>query len=133
MTQLLIVSSFIFLTNSLSTYYFEYYNYSFLFGSLTITSIIYHYNTNIYTNLMDKICIIGIVVYGGHLLYKKTNNENKFYVGCIIFLFLTSIYLYYYGYCTNNYCYHPDKCIGNKYHCALHCISSIAHHMITFL
>jgi hypothetical protein len=73
MTQLLIASSFIFLTNSIATLYFEYYIYSVLFGSLTITSIIFHYNTNIYTNLMDKIFIIGIVFYGGHLLYKKTN------------------------------------------------------------
>ena len=133
MTNLLIASSFIFLTNSIATFYFNYYNYSLLFSGLTCSSIFFHYHTTIYTNVLDKIFIAGVVYHGGELLYKKTNEENQLYVGCIVITFVVSIFLFYYGYCTDNYCYHPDKCIGDKYHCAVHCISSLGHHMITFL
>ena len=66
-----------------------------------------------YTNLLDKIFIIGIIGYGGNVLYKKINEENKIYVGSIIITFLLSIFLFYYGYCTNNYCFNPNKCIGD--------------------
>ena len=133
MSKLLVISSYIFLTNSIASLYCEYYIYSFLFACLTRTSILFHSNPTIYTNLLDKIFIIGIVGYGGNVLYKKINDENKIYVGCSISTFLLSIFLFYYGYCTNNYCFNPNKCIGDKYHCALHVISSLGHHMIIFL
>jgi hypothetical protein len=133
MTKLLIASSFIFLSNSMVTLYFNYYNYSLFFLGLHFSSILFHYHTTIYTNLFDKIFIVGIVYHGGELLYKKTNQENQLYVGCITSSFLITIFLFYYGYCTNNYCYHPDKRIGDNYHCAVHIITSLGHHMITFL
>ena len=80
MTQLLIASSFIFLTNSIATLYFEYYIYSVLFGCLTITSIIFHYNTNIYTNLMDKIFIIGNRgMFGSYFTFYLKKKKIKFY------------------------------------------------------
>jgi len=82
---------------------------------------------------MDKIFILAIVLYGGHLLYKKTNINNQYQVFLIILTFLTSIFLFYYGYCVNQYCYHPDKCISNRYHCMLHILSSLGHHWIIFL
>lgn len=65
--SILIFSSFIFITNVLSTLYKNYYIYSFLFVCLTITSITFHYNTNIYTNILDKIFVLAIVLYGGYV------------------------------------------------------------------
>jgi ABC-type multidrug transport system fused ATPase/permease subunit len=130
---LLIVSSLIFITNSLSAYYKNYFFYSILFFCLTITSVIFHYHTTLYTKIIDKIFILAIVLYGGHLLYKKTNINNQYQVFLIILTFLTSIFLFYYGYCVNEYCYHPDKCISNRYHCMLHILSSLGHHLIIFL
>uniref|UniRef100_A0A6C0BA44 Uncharacterized protein n=1 Tax=viral metagenome TaxID=1070528 RepID=A0A6C0BA44_9ZZZZ len=132
---LLLFSSFIFLTNVLTTFYKKYYIYCFLFFGLTITSIIFHYHTNIYTNLLDKLFILSVVFYGGYLLYNKskTDNQNQIYISLIVITFLLCIFLFFYGYYSNTYCYHPDKYIGNKYHCMLHLISSIGHHFITFL
>ena len=46
-TKINIISSFVFLTNALVAYLFDYKLYSFLFFMLWITSIIYHTNKNI--------------------------------------------------------------------------------------
>ena len=40
-------------------------------------------------------------------------------------------FLFFYGYCTNQYCYDPQY--GNHYHCLLHGISSLGHHGILLL
>ena len=131
--SILILSSFIFITNVLATYYKKYYIYSFLFACLTITSIIFHSNNNIYTNIIDKIFILAIVLYGGNMLYKKTTSDNHFNVFIIIFTFLCCVFFFFYGYCVKDYCYNPDICVGNNYHCMLHIIGSLGHHLITFL
>ncbi len=130
---LLVFSSFIFTTNRLTTCYKKYYIYCFLFFFLTITSLIFHYNTNIYTNILDKTAILSIVSYGGYLLYNKTTTANQNQIVLIVATFLLCIFLFFYGYFFNVYCYHPDKCVGNNYHVALHIISSLGHHLITFL
>jgi len=130
---ILIVSSFIFITNAASTFYKKYYIYCLLFICLTITSLIFHYNTNIYTNILDKIFILAIVSYGGYILYNKSTPTNQIRVLLIITTFLSVIFLFFYGYCVKDYCYHPDKCVGDNYHCVLHIVSSLGHHLITFL
>ena len=104
-----------------------------LFFCLTITSLIFHYNTNIYTNILDKIFVLAIVFYGGYLLYNKITIYNQIHVLLILITFMCCIYLFIYGYWVNDYCYHPDKCVGDNYHCLLHIISSFGHHLITFL
>ena len=131
--SILIFSSFIFITNVLSTLYKNYYIYSFLFVCLTITSITFHYNTNIYTNILDKIFVLAIVLYGGYVLYNKTTTDNQISVFLIVMSFLFCIFFFYYGYYVKDYCYNPDKCVGDNYHCILHIISSFGHHLITFL
>lgn len=132
---LLLFSSFIFITNVFTTFHKKYYIYCFLFFGLTITSLLFHYYTNIYTNLLDKLFILSVVFYGGYLLYSKSkiDNQNLLHILFIVITFLLCIFLFFYGYYSNNYCYHPDKYVGNKYHCILHVISSIGHHLITFL
>jgi len=130
---ILVLSSLIYITNFISTLYKKYYLYCILFFCLTITSVIVHSNTNIYTTLIDKIFVLSIVLCGGHILYNKLPTDNTIQVLLIVITFLLCIYLYYYGYFSNNYCYHPDKCIGDKYHGLLHLVSSFGHHLITFL
>jgi len=131
--SLLLVSSLFFITNALSTFYKQYYIYCILFCCLTVTSLNFHYNPNIYTNIIDKVFIFAIVLYGGYILYNKTTIDNQIHVLLIVITFLMCIFLFFYGYIINKYCYHPDKCVGDKYHCALHIISSVGHHLIAFL
>ena len=102
---------------------------------MTFSSIIFHLTYNIYTNIIDKICILFIVLYGGNIFYRKLYNDVKkyFYILLIILSFLVSIFLFFYGYFINQYCYDKEKNIGNICHFILHCLSSIGHHFIIFL
>ena len=130
---LLMYSSLIFITNVVTAFYKKYYIYSFLFLCLTITSLIFHYNNNIYTNILDKIFVFAVVFYGGNMLYHKTTTDNQISVLLIVITFISCIFLFIYGYYVKDYCYHPDKHVANKYHSILHIISSLGHHLITFL
>lgn len=51
----------------------------------------------------------------------------------IIICFLLVLLFYIYGFFTKKFCYNINKCIGDKYHCLLHFISSFGHHLIIFL
>ena len=128
--NILVLSSLIFITNVINAFIYKQYVYSYLFIFLTITSLIYHSNTNKYTNILDKIGIFLIISYGTYNLHNNFH-INKFIIVSIIFiLFLLTIFLYVYGYHTKQFCFNGEICIGNKYHCFLHCISSLAHHLI---
>jgi hypothetical protein len=133
--SILCYSCLVFITNAIAAFFKEYYLYSFLFFILTITSLIFHSNNNIYTNVIDKIAILSIVLYGSYILYNKTllENRSKIRIFVIITTFLLTLFLFFYGYCNNCYCYNEDKCIGDKYHSLLHLISSIGHHFIIYL
>jgi hypothetical protein len=131
--HLLIFTSFIFLTNVLSAGICQHYLYSFLFALLTLTSVVYHWTRNIYTNILDKIGIFLVVFYGTYNLHKKTHAYKFVFVTLVVFLFLVTNMLYIYGYFTKQFCFHRKLCIGNKYHSLVHCISSLAHHLIIFM
>jgi hypothetical protein len=131
--SILLFSSLIFITNIITTYYKEYNLYSFLFLILTITSVVVHSNDNIYTNLIDKFAVSCVVVYGAYILLNKANLERFANVFIIVALFLITIFLYVYGYFTKKYCFCNEISSAEKYHCALHIISSIGHHFIIFL
>ena len=131
--SVLVFSSFIFITNIISTFYKKYYLYSFIFFLLTLSSIIFHYNTNIYTSIIDKIIILAVILYGGNVLYNKSKKNNSINVLLIVTTFLFVIFLYCYGYIVNDYCFHPDKFVSDNYHSILHIISSLGHQLITFL
>lgn len=132
--NILFYSSMIFITNIAATIYKEYYIYTILFVCLTISSLFFHYPcNNIYVNIADKICITMVVLYGGFMLYNKITDDNALYVIAVVILFLLVNYLYFYGYCTNQYCFHPNKYMGDLSHALIHISSSIGHHFITFL
>ena len=132
---LLQISSLFFITNIISSVYYQQYIYSLLFSFLTMTSILFHSMPNLYTNIIDKCAIGSVVCYGGYVLYSKIRTIEVSYiqVSLIVSSFLMVIVLYLYGYCTNQYCYDKDVCVGDKYHCLLHTISSLGHHGILLL
>jgi len=128
-------SSLIFLSNVIIALKNKYIFYALLFILLIITSLIYHTKPNIYTNIIDKISICLIVIYGGYLFSKKCLKNNKKIIQkiTIIITFLTTIYLYTYGYYRKKYCFTKNTKIANLYHSLLHVISSIGHHLIIIL
>jgi len=113
--------------------------YAFLFGCLFLTSLIVHTNYNIYTNILDKMAIIAVVVYGGYVFFQKcllnefANLQQYILVLLIVMSFLATIFLYVYGFYYNKYCFTDDKNVANAYHSLLHLISSFGHHMIVLL
>jgi hypothetical protein len=130
-------SSIIFITNSILALYYNYLVYSLLFFILVITSLIVHSNMNIYALVIDKIAIFAIAFYGGYVFFEKckhiTSTSQIFLAIITLYTFLATIYLYYYGYINNTYCYHQDKCIANLYHSLLHIIASVGHNIIVIL
>jgi len=130
-------SSIVFITNSLIALYYNYLVYSLLFFILVITSLIVHSNMNIYALVIDKIAIFAIAFYGGYVFFEKckhiTSTSQIFLAIITVYTFLATIYLYYYGYMNNTYCYHEDICIGNLYHSLLHIIASVGHNIIIIL
>jgi hypothetical protein len=132
--NILFYSSLFFITNIYATLYKGYYMYALLFVLLTLSSLIYHYpNKNIYADAFDKLCITMVVIYGGFMLYEKTADDNILYILFVVFSFLLVNYLYFYGYCTEQYCFHPNKYIGDLSHAMIHIASSIGHHFIIFI
>ena len=137
-----ILSSFIFLTNVLAGLYFKQYLYAFLFLLLTLTSIIHHSSKTKLTNLLDKIALYCIIFYGGYKFYEHYTNTTKTsqfdiktitkYI-LIVTTFLSVVYLYSYGYLTNNYVFHSEYKTSQLYHCLMHIISSLGHHIIIAL
>lgn len=131
--NILLVSSLFFITNIATAFFNEYYLYSGLFCFLTISSLIYHSNNNIYTKIIDKIAIASIILYGSYILYNKINLNNLFNSAIIISAFLLCIYFYNYGFINKQYCFCDDLCVAQKYHFIMHIIVSIGHHLIIFL
>ena len=144
-TSIMIYSSFFFLMNSVTALLHEYYVYSSLFFILTVTSIVVHTHDNLYTNLIDKVAVSTIVVYGGYMLHSKLHGiesmqtcdeiQSGLGVGIVIVFiaFLFCVYVYVYGFLTDNYCFCHDKCVAHRFHFLMHVMSSIGHHAIIFL
>jgi len=98
-----------------------------------MTSLIFHNYDTVYTNFVDKIAILSVVIYGGYLLFQKMCAKHAFTCFLIILTFLLAIYLYIYGYMNKMYCFSEDSCEGSAYHSILHLISSLGHHLIIIL
>ena len=131
--NILFFSSLVFITNIITELFNGYYLYSFLFCILTTTSLIVHSNDNIYTNIIDKLSVSSIALYGGYILYTKLNTDKYLTFSIIVFTFLFTIYFYIYGYITEQFCFCNDKNLSKKYHMILHIVGSIGHHFIIFL
>jgi hypothetical protein len=128
-------SSFIFLTNVINNYFKNDFTYAIIFFCLFTTSIIFHYSNTFYSNMFDKISIIAVICYGGFVYYKKMINVTEInwihYVP--VLCFCLTIYLFLYGYMTDNYCFVNDYELANLYHSLLHIVSSVGHHAIVMI
>jgi hypothetical protein len=135
--NILVFSSLVFITNVISGIYNKKYIYALLFLFLIITSIIVHSVNNIYTNCSDKIVIGAIIVYGIYCLfnnfYKNKVKQNIIPIIFIIITFLFTGYLYTYGFCIKDYCFHPKTNFSRTYHMLLHFICCIGNHFVIFL
>lgn len=110
--------------------------YAGLFMTLFITSLFIHSDpSNIYKNLLDKLCIGFVVLYGAyrfHYSVQRSSNDTA-YITMIITTFILTLYLYIYGYIVRNFCFHPDEKIRNMYHAVMHCVGSMGHIMIMMM
>ena len=123
-------SSFIFLTNVIVFLFLGYTFYAFLFLCLWLTSIVYHSNRSTTNYILDKLSILGVVLYGGYLFLMKWDSISTTIALIIILTFLATIYLYSYGYARQIYCFDKNQERANLFHSGLHIISSIGHHLI---
>jgi len=139
-----VYSSLIFLTNIFLALYYDHYFYAFLFLCLTVTSLAHHSYNTVYTGIIDKISVYAVIFYGGYIFYNKyfkDINETKDFLNIkeilkpiiIVGTFLSVVFLYGYGYLTDNYSFHPSEPVSQMYHSLLHIISSIGHHFIISL
>jgi len=76
------LSPLIFIINIIFGFYYDYILYGLLFISLIITSILHHTYYTEFTNIIDKISILYVILYGSMLFYQKiyileTNLTNK--------------------------------------------------------
>ena len=131
--NLLVFSSLFFLVNVVVAFRYGYYFYSFLFFSLVITSVLFHTYKNIYIMVIDKLVIFMIVLYGSYMLYHKFRMDKLGLISLIVVTFLLTVFLFYYGYLTESYCYDPDVVIGTYYHCLVHVVGAFGHQMIMLL
>jgi hypothetical protein len=123
-------SSFIFLTNVILFLYLGYTFYAFLFLCLWLTSALYHSAPSTTNCILDKLSILGVVVYGGYLFFTKWDSTSIQMAIIIVVTFLTTIFLYGHGYKVQRYCFDKKKKRANRFHSGLHVISSIGHHFI---
>jgi hypothetical protein len=130
-------SSFVFLINVSIALYYGYYLYASLFLVLVITSLLYHSQYTILTNILDKIAIFVIVFYGGYIFYNKITSyilsKTIFEFKQIILTILSTIVLYYYGYLNTCLCFCDDQIEANLFHSFMHCVSALGHCCIVFL
>ena len=125
-----IVSSTVYLTNAAVAYYYNNLVHMIIAFVLVLTSWCYHYDiSNIYSKNIDKIVVNSYVLYGFYQIYlKKFSMQNMFSYLVILIAFSLSIFLYYYGSCTESFCLHPEY--GDWYHAIMHGISSVGQHGI---
>ena len=120
-------SSLIFTTNMIHAFIAGLYFYSLCFASLTITSLVVHTEYNIYTNIIDRVAIASIILYGGYRMWSKIDGTHR--TSVLLFLcvltFVASVGLYIYKQSMTD-----DATI---YHEMMHYICSIGHHIILLL
>jgi hypothetical protein len=126
-------SSVIFATNSIIAYLQGYIVYASLFACLTVSSLLHHYNPSIVTEIFDKLVICSIVLWGAYVLWKKYTPEKIAYSAVIVLTFLACVYLYTYGWFSEQYVFDPDQTLSRQYHVLMHLIGSIGHHCIVLL
>jgi hypothetical protein len=133
-----VYSSFVFMCNVLVAFYFGYYLYATLFFVLLLTSILYHCQNTSITNLLDKVAVCSVVLYGGYVFYKKLQLgiigiKSTILSFLIVMTFFSTAIMYYYGYLNNCLCFCEDPVKANLFHSFMHFIVSFGHCCVCFL
>jgi len=130
--SILFWSALVFVTNMIHGFVAGLYLYSFLFASLTISSLVVHTEYNWLTNSIDKIMIGSIVLYGGYRMWTRRNTSIRtILLLAICFLtFFFCVWVYVYGCFAGKYCFSKN---GDNWHAGMHCIGSFGHHIIMLL
>jgi len=138
--KLCFYSNFIFLTNVVIAIYYKYYAYAAVFMFLTMSSLYHHSHYTEVTRIVDKVAVYLVAFYGGYLFYSKLRNHTEPMTTkqmtlsfLILFTFLSTIVLYYYGYMTNSFCYCEDSSTAEYFHAFMHCVGSVGHLCIAVL
>jgi len=125
------ITSFIYLTNSVVSFYMGYYTYSLLLLFLSSSSILYRLIPLPSTYLLDRACVYAVIGCGAYIFYVKSYTFTPGTTLFIISTFIATIYLFTYGYMTKTMCFHTDEKRAKNYQSLLHIISSIGHHCIS--
>jgi hypothetical protein len=112
--------------------FFNWLNGEFMYGLLFLllfaTSIFFYTYNDLVPFLLDQMAIFMVIFYGFILFMVKKKTVLSSLL--ILSTFLTTLYLYLYGYITDSYCYGIYE---EEWHSALHLISSIGHLAILFM
>jgi hypothetical protein len=121
-------SSFVFLINTFFCFLRNKFLYGMLFLVLFSTSVFFYTYNDLIPFLLDKITILMVVLYGG--IYFLMKKKRLIHSLIAIFTFFMTIFLFYYGYLTENYCYGE---YSDFYHSFLHILSSVGHLAVLFM
>ena len=133
-TDITLYTSFLFLINTILAFFYNQILYSILFFFLFITSVLYRtLNRTEIVFMIDKFAILLVTIYGGYVFFYKFNKVSSYSSSFIISTFLLTVFLFYYGYLTDTFCYDPEPTYASRYHCLLHLISCIGHNLIIVL
>jgi hypothetical protein len=130
-------TSFLFLTNALSGWYYDDGLYTFLFTFLFMASILYHATYIRLMYMVDQV-LCGSVV--GYTLWLwttllplvKTVEQTNLALTYIISLSYV-IFSYYYGEKVRMFSHHPNKTIGNYFHSFLYTVACVGCHAVLLL
>ena len=122
-------SSLFFLINTMIAHHYKYYSYSLAFLFLTITSLFHHYYDNNLTRQIDRLAIVIMLYYTILIFYTKFKNNKISFIHIIFYGIIYSIilFLFVYGYFTNQYCFDKNHTTACLWHSLLPLIASVSH------
>ena len=130
--MLLFYSSFIFLGNAAAAFFKKFYLYAAAFLGMTATSLVFHWDPTPTKTRIDQMLVGAVILCGGRVFYSKWPVKKRI-SAVVLGTFLLTGYLYTYGFFTQQYCFHPEKVVSDRFHFLLHLIASFGHYWITFM
>jgi len=129
---ILTATSLIFITNVMIGAYTQQYIYAGLFALLTVTSVAVHSGDPLVVNILDKLVIFAVFLWGLNAFYHKwispkSNNIVSFATLSTCFFV---IWVYCYGYICNKYCFDPDPVRSNIWHASMHFVGSFGFYLM---
>ena len=124
-----VISSFVFFTNLVAALVKKEKIHAILCIMLLITSFLFHTSDrNIVLMRIDETVVGMVVLYATFCFLRKKIWSKRNLVAFLVWIISFSLgtFMFFYGYYTESFCYHPD--FGNWYHALVHGFGSLAHH-----